>query len=125
MIKHSKHFGIVKATGPLLPTRHLPHKTRRVDNGSVNNRARYVPKQSDRKLYQPQGHGFVPGIDAAQDQQHGTHFRGRVYKYKYREQYDVQNEVGTLQLAVTYGGVAGEISVFVQSQRQIIVRTAL
>lgn len=106
MEKHPKHIRVVQTTSSLFPTSHLPDQASGIDDSPVHDGTRNVPEQTDGELYEPQGHGLVPGVDASQDQQHGPHLRGRVYEDEYREQDDVPDEVRALHVAVADGGVS-------------------
>lgn len=108
MIEHPENIGVVQPASTLLPTRHLPNKTRRINNRPVHNRTGDIPKQPNRKLYQPQGHRLVPRIDTPQYQQHAPHLRGRMNKNKYGKEDNVPGEIRALQIAVAYFGHAKE-----------------
>lgn len=60
-----------------------------------------ITEQTDGELYQAERHGFVPGIHASQNQQHGPYLASRVDKNEDREQDHINPKVAALQLAVT------------------------
>lgn len=63
-----------------------------------------LTEESDGELNEPQRHGLVPRVDAAQDEQHGAYFGGRVDEHEEREEQHVPHEVAALQLAVAHLG---------------------
>jgi len=98
--KDSEDVGVVEPAGAALAARDVPHKAGRVDDGAVHDGTGHVAEEADGELDEAERHGFVAGVDAAQNQQHRTHLGGRVHEHEQRKQHDVPHEVGALQRTV-------------------------
>ena len=60
-------------------------------------------KQSNGKLNEPHSHGLIPGVDAAQGEQHWTNFTGRMNENEQWKNADIPNEIIAFQFTVTSG----------------------